>query len=102
MPLKKFQLKRIKPGISEKRKKNKYLLPFLFAIISATIMHSFEELSSLFSEKFSEEHFPTEPASLYDPNRYFLKLGGKRVRPVLCLMGNELFEVIHKDAWNAA
>ena len=74
----------------------------MFAIISATIMHSFEELSSLFSEKFSEEHFPTEPASLYEPNRYFLKLGGKRVRPVLCLMGNELFEVIHKDAWNAA
>ena len=74
----------------------------MFAILAATIMHSFEELSALFSTKFSEEHFPSEPFSLYEPNRYFLSLGGKRVRPVLCLMGNELFEVIHKDAWNAA
>jgi geranylgeranyl diphosphate synthase, type II len=56
----------------------------------------------MFSEEFSAEHFPAEPASLYEPNRYFLKLGGKRVRPVLCLMGNELFEIIGKDAWNVA
>jgi geranylgeranyl diphosphate synthase, type II len=65
-------------------------------------MHSFEELSNLFTGKFSEDHFPSQPSSLYEPNRYFLNLGGKRVRPVLCLMGNELFDVIHKDAWNAA
>ncbi len=65
-------------------------------------MHSFEELSKQFSEKFSTEHFPTEPRSLYDPNRYFLQLGGKRVRPVLCLMGNELFDQINPDAWHAA
>jgi geranylgeranyl diphosphate synthase, type II len=65
-------------------------------------MQSFEALSNQFSEKFSEDHFPAQPSSLYEPNRYFLKLGGKRIRPVLCLMGNELFEVIHKDAWNTA
>ena len=65
-------------------------------------MHSFEELSKLFIEKFSADHFPPEPASLYEPNRYFLKLGGKRVRPVLCLMGNELFDNLHNDAWNTA
>jgi len=50
-------------------------------------MHTFEELSRLFIERFNTDHFPKEPASLYEPNRYFLKLGGKRVRPVLCLMG---------------
>jgi geranylgeranyl diphosphate synthase, type II len=65
-------------------------------------MHQFETLSKMFSEEFSADHFPAEPASLYEPNRYFLKLGGKRVRPVLCLMGNELFENIGKDAWNVA
>lgn len=65
-------------------------------------MHSFEELSKQFSEKFNTEHFPAEPASLYDPNRYFLSLGGKRIRPVLCLMGNELFDNIKPDAWYAA
>ncbi len=29
-------------------------------------------------------------------------MGGKRLRPVLCLMANELFGEIHPDAWNAA
>src|SRR5215204_5878292 len=65
-------------------------------------MHSFEELSKLFTEKFTADHFPREPKSLYEPNRYFLQLGGKRVRPVLCLMGNELFDELVPDAWRVA
>jgi geranylgeranyl diphosphate synthase type II len=65
-------------------------------------MNTFEELSKLFNEKFNISHFPEEPASLYEPNAYFLKLGGKRVRPVLCLMGCELFNDISEDAWNVA
>ena len=65
-------------------------------------MQSFETLSKLFAEKFDTRHFPEQPASLYEPNEYFLKLGGKRVRPVLCLMGNELFDDIIPDAWHAA
>ena len=65
-------------------------------------MHTFEQLSGQFAEKFSVDHFPSEPASLYQPNRYFLQLGGKRVRPVLCLMGSELFDTISNDAWHAA
>ena len=65
-------------------------------------MQSFEELSALFSSRFNFPHFPAEPASLYEPATYFLKLGGKRVRPVICLMGNELFDDIKEDAWNVA
>jgi geranylgeranyl diphosphate synthase, type II len=65
-------------------------------------MHTFEELSAQFIDKFSVDHFPAQPQTLYDPNRYFLKLGGKRVRPVLCLMGNELFDEIVPDAWLVA
>jgi geranylgeranyl diphosphate synthase, type II len=65
-------------------------------------MHTFEQLSQQFIERFSIDHFPQQPASLYEPNRYFLQLGGKRVRPVLCLMGNELFDEINKDAWLVA
>jgi len=65
-------------------------------------MQSFESLSKQFAEKFDTRHFPEQPASLYEPNEYFLKLGGKRVRPVLCLMGNELFDEIIPDAWHAA
>jgi geranylgeranyl diphosphate synthase type II len=65
-------------------------------------MQSFETLSKQFAEKFDTRHFPEQPASLYEPNEYFLKLGGKRIRPVLCLMGNELFDEIIPDAWHAA
>ena len=65
-------------------------------------MHSFEQLSDKFSQYFKAPHFPASPASLYDPAGYFLNMGGKRIRPVLCLMGNELFEEIHANAWDAA
>ncbi|HEV9038764.1 MAG TPA: polyprenyl synthetase family protein, partial [Puia sp.] len=65
-------------------------------------MHSFEELTADFAVRFNERHFPLQPASLYDPADYFLGLGGKRIRPVLCLMGNELFGIIEEDAWPMA
>src|SRR5579875_1751093 len=65
-------------------------------------MHTFEELAATFAHKFNAEHFPDEPQTLYNPNRYFLQLGGKRIRPVLCLMGNELFDTIVDDAWEVA
>ena len=65
-------------------------------------MHSFIELSKLFEEKFSARHFPTHTATLYDPAEYILQLGGKRVRPVCVLMGNELFDNIIPDAYHAA
>lgn len=65
-------------------------------------MQSFQDLSKQFSKYFNVRHFPTEPASLYDADEYFLSLGGKRVRPVMCLMGNELFDDINPDAWPVA
>lgn len=64
-------------------------------------MQSFQSLSEKFALYFDQQFFPAEPASLYGPNDYFLKLGGKRIRPVLCLMGNELFEDINPDSWHA-
>ncbi|ULQ54178.1 polyprenyl synthetase family protein [Flavihumibacter fluvii] len=65
-------------------------------------MHSFEELSRDFALYFQTAHFPEHPASLYQPANYFLGLGGKRVRPVCCLMGNELFDTINADTWHVA
>src|SRR6476660_4340711 len=65
-------------------------------------MQSFELLSQKFALHFEQPHFPNEPSSLYQPNQYFLQLGGKRIRPVLCLMGNELFNEINDYAWHAA
>src|SRR3954462_3693144 len=66
-------------------------------------MHSFRELVTKFEERFRGSlPFPQLPATLYDPCRYLLELDGKRIRPILCLMGNELFNEINEDAWHAA
>lgn len=65
-------------------------------------MHPFQELIEKFNQDFDTTHFPSQPASLYEPSEYFLKIGGKRIRPVLCLLGNELFSDLHPDAFLAA
>ena len=48
-----------------------------------------------YSKKIEEEiikiDFPSNPSNLYDPLRYFLAIGGKRMRPILTLMGAEAF-----------
>src|SRR5215218_6904794 len=65
-------------------------------------MHSFTELSGIFEQQFNTRHFPAHTTSLYDPAQYILQLGGKRVRPVCVLMGNELFDEINPDAYHVA
>jgi len=66
-------------------------------------MQSFRNLVSQFESRLqTSELFPSVPANLYDPCKYLLGLGGKRIRPVVCLMANELFGPIHEDAWHAA
>jgi geranylgeranyl diphosphate synthase type II len=46
--------------------------------------------------------FPQSPANLYEPLRYFLSLGGKRMRPILTLLGAELFGETKENALSAA
>ena len=65
-------------------------------------MQSFEDLSKKFVSYFDKRHFPEQPASLYEPNEYFLQNGGKRIRPVLCLMGHELFGNINDETMHLA
>jgi geranylgeranyl diphosphate synthase, type II len=65
-------------------------------------MHSFQELSQAFAGKFTQQQSPDQAGKLYEAANYFLALGGKRIRPVLCLMGNELFDEINPDAWHVA
>ncbi len=43
------------------------------------------------SQIFAEEKFCAEPAELYDPIDYTLRLGGKRIRPTLLLAANGMF-----------
>lgn len=66
-------------------------------------MHQFQEISTRFEQYLQQPGiFPAEPANLYDPCRYLLEAGGKRVRPALCLMANELFGTLTDDAFKAA
>ncbi|CAL1518057.1 polyprenyl synthetase family protein [Chitinophaga sp. MM2321] len=62
-------------------------------------MHSFKELIAQFSQQFDQQHFPEQPGRLYNAASHILDIGGKRIRPVLCLMGNELFDTLHPDAF---
>ena len=65
-------------------------------------MQSFQSLSEKFNQGFDTQHFPDSPQTLYEPGEYFLQIGGKRIRPVLCLLGNELFSEVHSDAFQVA
>jgi len=65
-------------------------------------MTGIEPLQQSFESYFNHRHFPSFPATLYDPLEEFLSNSGKRIRPVLCLMGNELFGEIKPDAYHLA
>ena len=65
-------------------------------------MSGLEHLQKSFESYFAHRHFPTEPSTLYDPLEEFLLNSGKRIRPVMCLMGNELFGEVHQDAYHIA
>ncbi len=43
-------------------------------------------------ELFENLRFTEEPCGLYDPLRYMMEIGGKRIRPRLCLLTYSLFK----------
>ncbi|HXH19372.1 MAG TPA: polyprenyl synthetase family protein [Chitinophagales bacterium] len=65
-------------------------------------MHSPQQLLQLFEEYRSKHSFHYSPEELYEPIRYILDLGGKRMRPLLVLMGCDLFSGTMEDALPAA
>lgn len=64
-------------------------------------MYAFKEVISLYQKQFDTLLFPQAPERLYGAITYFLENTGKKVRPALCLMGNELFGNIHQDTFLA-
>jgi geranylgeranyl diphosphate synthase type II len=53
---------------------------------------------SLFEHYLDEKKFRQEPVALYEPNNYLLSIGGKRLRPIMVLLGCELFSNDAKKA----
>ena len=65
-------------------------------------MHELESYSILIEQEIASIDLPQSPSNLYDPLRYFMTLGGKRMRPILTLMGAELFGTNRNEAKHAA
>ena len=55
-------------------------------------MYTSEELLKKVNEALDNLVYDRQPASLYDPIRYVLSIGGKRVRPVLTLLSYNLYK----------
>jgi len=54
-------------------------------------MYTIFELQQLIETAIQKVEYPSHPAKLYEPIRYIMDLGGKRIRPVLLLLSSELF-----------
>src|ERR1700733_5098238 len=54
-------------------------------------MRKLSDLQEIISAEVNQLTFPAYPAELYEPIKYILSLGGKRMRPALLLMACDLF-----------
>lgn len=51
-----------------------------------------ETIDAAVKNLFKEITFTNEPSGLYDPLRYMIAIGGKRIRPTLCLIAYSLYK----------
>ena len=65
-------------------------------------MQNISNYQSRFVDYLSAYTSNKEPQTLYEPINYILKLGGKRLRPVLTLMTTEIFDCNYEKALDAA
>ena len=54
-------------------------------------MKDLQQYTGLIDSELTKIGLPNSPVRLYDPLRYFLQIGGKRIRPILTLLSAELF-----------
>ncbi|MAN49689.1 MAG: polyprenyl synthetase [Flavobacteriales bacterium] len=65
-------------------------------------MKSIDKLHKIIEESLSIINYPKNPSNLYLPISYSFNLGGKRVRPILVLLANQIYGKNFKHALNAA
>lgn len=65
-------------------------------------MEQLNDYLSLLEKEIKQHDLPVQPANLYAPLSYFFSLGGKRIRPILTLLGAELFGEKKEKALPAA
>lgn len=60
---------------------------------------SISDFQAIIKKALNEYAFgEREPKELYEPCDYLLGIGGKRIRPVLCLLGSDLFDGVPENA----
>ncbi|MCT4602769.1 MAG: polyprenyl synthetase family protein [Marinifilum sp.] len=55
-------------------------------------MYSFKELQDVVQKEIDGLEFSTPPEGLFEPMKYILGIGGKRLRPILVLLSANLFK----------
>ena len=55
-------------------------------------MYTLEEIDRILENFARLRHISREPANLYEPLDYMMSIGGKRIRPKLCLLTYNLFK----------
>ena len=57
------------------------------------VMYDTNALQQRITHGLTDLGIPQHPGNLYDPIRYMLQIGGKRIRPLLTLMAADLFSI---------
>lgn len=65
-------------------------------------MHTPTQLQQIIEAAIPQIEYPIHPSNLYEPIRYIMSLGGKRIRPVMVLMATELFTTETNKALDVA
>lgn len=65
-------------------------------------MYQIADYKEAFDAHLIKKIIDKEPKNLYEPISYILKLGGKKLRPILVLMATDIFDGEYKKALDAA
>lgn len=65
-------------------------------------MDQLKHLQNEVEKALAELKVSSQPQALYEPIRYFLSIGGKRIRPILVLLAARMFQNKREDVLNQA
>ena len=75
---------------------------FTFVPSNLHFMETIKQLQQDFADFLAKTNFNGQPKELYEPIAYTILQSGKRLRPMLCLLANEMFGGVEQQAlWPA-
>jgi geranylgeranyl diphosphate synthase type II len=61
-----------------------------------------QNYNNIIEQEINQLDLPIQPENLYGPIRYFLNIGGKRIRPILTFLAAEMFKAHEEETKYAA